>query len=196
MKITFGIRTNLRSPHKLVMGIYSILSQNIPVDSFEILITGKTNPSMLEGKLAQQIRLLPDPEAADKGLLGRMYNTLAAQAQFDNICLLDDDILLLDGWYVKLVESLKNQSFEVVSFPIKNTDGSRFWDWAAWRPEWEAPALLPYHQTSPDQYVTGGVVLLKRRVWETVPWSNSLGFYQGEDADWSHRTWAAGFKLV
>jgi hypothetical protein len=139
--------------------------------------------------------LLPVPEAAAKGLLGRMYNTLAAQAQFENICLMDDDIILTDGWYAKLVESLKNRSFDVVSFPIKNTDGSRFWDWVAWQPGWEAPALLPYNQTSPDQYVTGGMVLLRRAVWEVVKWSDSLGFYQQEDHDWSRRVWAAGFRL-
>ena len=195
MKITFGIRTNLQRPHKLAMGIHSILSQGIPADRFEILITGKTDSPLLAGEFAQTIRLLPDSEAAEKGLLGRMYNTLAATAKFENICLLDDDILLLDGWYAKLVEHLGNQQFDVVSFPIKNTDGSRFWDWVAWRPGWEAPALLRYNQTSTDQYVTGGMVLIKRGVWEIVKWSNSLGFYQSEDADWSHRAWAAGFRL-
>lgn len=178
------------------MGIHSILSQGIPADSFEVLITGKTDSPLLRSKFAQPVLFLPDSEAAEKGLLGRMYNTLAAHARFENICLLDDDIILLDGWYVKLVEFLKNQSFDVVAFPIKNTDGSRFWDWAAWQPGWEAPALLPYNQTSPDQYVTGGMVLVKRSVWETVKWSDSLGFYQGEDSDWSHRAWVAGFKLA
>ena len=196
MNISFGIRTNLQKPHKLAMGIHSILSQGIPTECFEILITGKTDSSLLRDEFAQKIRLLPDSEAAEKGLLGRMYNTLAANAQFENICLLDDDILLLDGWYAKLVEHLKNHNFDVVSFPIKNTDGSRFWDWVAWRSGWEAPTLLRYNQTSPDQYVTGGVVLVKRAVWDTVKWSESLGFYQGEDSEWSHRAWSAGFKLA
>ena len=70
MKITFGIRTNSQRPHKLAMGIHSILSQGIPADSFEVLITGKTDSPLLRSKFAQPVLFLPDSEAAEKGLAG------------------------------------------------------------------------------------------------------------------------------
>jgi GT2 family glycosyltransferase len=194
MKISFGIKTDMQEEFKLLITLSSIFAQNINEGDFEVIVTGNTDFRHLDPSMRELIRLIPDKESAGKGLLAKMMNTLAQNARGEYVCLLDDDIILLDGWYSVVQERLEREDFDVLAFPIKNTDGSRFYDWSD-NPDGSRVCLIPYNQKSNSQYVTGGFVLFKRAVWEQVKWDNFLRFYEGEDLDWSRRVLASDFTI-
>lgn len=196
MKISFGIKTNLRNETKTLITILSICEQKIPLSDYEILITGRTEFKYLTNMGLENIRLLPDKSSADNGKLGLMMNTLVANAKNDIICLMDDDFILLDGWYDTLVMWIKNTgNFDVLSFPVKNTDGTRALDNTSYRYNLKRSFLLRAHETSPNVYVPGGFVCFRKAVWESVKWDSNKGFYQAEDLDWSERVKANGFAI-
>lgn len=191
MKISFGIKTHLKSEYKTLLAIHSILAQKID-DDFEILVTGNTNFTVMSDIIRSQVTLLPDEEAARNGRLAKMMNTLAAHARYDNVCLMDDDIMLLDGWYEKLeLYAECHPDFQVLTFPIKNTNGSRFWDWGIWEEQEKHSRhqLLAYNESSNSVYVTGGMSCFRKSVWQDVQWDETKGLYEFEDVDWSRRLW-------
>jgi GT2 family glycosyltransferase len=198
MKISFGIKTNLRNEIKTLITVLSIRAQGIPLTDYEIMITGRTDFKYLGGLAQENLRLFPDPASADSGKLGLMMNTLAANARFDTVCLMDDDFILLDGWYDALLTWLHEvTAFDVLSFPIKNTDGSRSFDHCYCR-NWPGtgPRLLRKNVSSPHVFIAGGFTLFKKTIWDRVQWDNQKGFYQAEDFDWSIRVKAAGFAIT
>jgi len=195
LSISFGIKTNRKKEWKLAAVVASQLAQGIDPERCEILITGDTDFSVIDGSLGARVRLLPDPESAANGRLAKMMNTLAGAAKHPWICLCDDDIILTDGWYEKVCHFIAaHPEVDVCTFPIRNTDGSRFWDWAV---------HVDGHSTliDPDRadqrvYITGGMVLMRSQVWQAQQWNESLGFYQGEDVEWSRRVVAADFTVA
>jgi hypothetical protein len=203
VSISFGIKTNRKKEWKLISVIASILAQNVDPAKSEILITGDTDFSFLGSEMAARVRCIPDQAAAANGRLAKMMNTLAREAQHPWICLCDDDILFCDGWYDKVCTYLAEHqdAVDVLSFPIRNVDGSRFWDWAidtgAPQPPFgQASYLIDPRTADPRIYITGGFVLMRREVWLAHQWDEARGFYQGEDSDWSHRVVGAGVRVA
>jgi hypothetical protein len=195
LSISFGIKTNRKKEWKLAAVIASILAQGIEAAQREILVTGDTDFSVIDGEMAKQIRLLPDLDAAANGKLAKMMNTLAGAAIHPWICLCDDDIIFTDGWYEKVCRFIAaHPEVDVCTFPIRNTDGSRFWDWAV-HVDGQSVLIDP-NVADQRLYVTGGMVLMRREVWQKVQWNADLGFYQGEDVDWSRRMIAADFTVA
>lgn len=197
VKISFGIKTNRKNEFKTIAVIFSILSQNINSENFEILITGDTDFKYIPETIfkSYKIRLIKDLESANNGKLATMLNTIVREARYDYVCSCDDDIIFTDGWYQKLCIFLKNNpSSKIISFPIKNTDGSRFWDWA-YNDSQSGSQLANLGEKSNQVYVTGGMVVLHKQVWQTVKWDDSKGFYQKEDVDWSERVRKAGYTI-
>ncbi|CAD5962153.1 UDP-N-acetylglucosamine--peptide N-acetylglucosaminyltransferase [Planktothrix tepida] len=197
VKISFGIKTNRKNEFKTIAVIFSILSQNINSENFEILITGDTDFKYIPETIfkSYKIRLIKDIESANNGKLATMLNTIVREARYDYVCSCDDDIIFTDGWYQKLCIFLKNNpSSKIISFPIKNTDGSRFWDWA-YNDSQSGSQLANLGEKSNQVYVTGGMVVLHKQVWQTVKWDDSKGFYQKEDVDWSERVRKAGYTI-
>jgi GT2 family glycosyltransferase len=193
--ISFGIKTNLKNEAKLLVTLASVMAQEIPTDKKEILLTGNVGFQNLPAEWRNRVRLIPDAESAAQGKLGRMMNTLVANARFENVCLLDDDIILLDGWYRKVVANLlEKDGYDALAFPIRNTDGSRFFDWV--QSIKGSSLFMNYAQTSEKQYITGGMLMLRKSVGETVRWDDEKGFYQGEDVDWSWRARSHGFAFA
>lgn len=195
--ISFGIKTNLKSEPKLLLTICSILAQKMPENHFEILITGNCTFKHNLKSLSKNIRLIPDKISADQGKLAQMMNTLCHKAHFENIVLMDDDIVLTDGW----IDSLKNfledkrQDWDALAFPIRNTDGTRFWDWAIHHHISGQSHLIPTDIKDPDIYISGGMAAVKKKVWDKIRWNSELGFYEGEDVDWSKRLIKAGYRI-
>jgi Tfp pilus assembly protein PilF len=197
VKISFGIKTNRKNEFKTIALIFSILSQNINSENFEILITGDTDFNYIPETIfkSYKITLIKDLESANNARLATMLNTIVREAKYDYVCSCDDDIIFTDGWYKKLCIFLKNNpSAKIISFPIKNTDGSRFWDWA-YNDSQSGSQLANLGEKSNQVYVTGGMVVLHKQVWQEVKWDESRGFYQKEDVDWSERARKAGYTI-
>jgi uncharacterized Rossmann fold enzyme len=195
--ITFGIKTNRKNELKTIAVIFSILSQNIAPDKFEIIVTGDTKFRFIPKIVSEnyQIRLIEDLDAANNGKLATMMNTILREAAYTYVCSCDDDIIFTDGWYKKLCDFfVQNPQAKVISFPIKNTDGSRFWDWAC-NDEKLGSILANLGENGEKTYVTGGMVVLHKEVWRKVKWDESKGFYEKEDVDWSQRIRQEGYNI-
>ena len=80
LSISFGIKTNRKKEWKLAAVIASLLAQGIDPGRREILVTGDTDFSVIDGEMARQIRPLPDLDSAANGRLPRMMNALAGAA--------------------------------------------------------------------------------------------------------------------
>lgn len=196
LSISFGIKTNRKKEWKLAAVIASMLAQGVEPGRREILVTGDTDFSVIDGEMAKQIRLLPDPDSAANGRLSKMMNNLAAAASHPWICLCDDDIIFTDGWYEKVCRFIAaHPEVDVCSFPIRNTDGSRFWDWAI-HIDGDGSHLIDPGGADQRVYITGGMVLMKRKVWEAQRWDEERGFYQFEDVEWSRRVIADDFTVA
>lgn len=193
--ISWCIRTNRKKEWKLISVIGSILAQAVEPENFEILICGDTDFTCLDGEMAKHVRLLPDAESAHGGRTSVMMNRMAREAKHSWICFTDDDIFFCDGWYDRVCQFLADQPIvNLCSFPLRNIDGSRFWDWAIHTGG--KSYLIDPRIPDPRLYITGGLVLIRRDVWEANPWDEKRGFYEGEDTEWSQRVIASGANVA
>ncbi|MBI4966310.1 MAG: hypothetical protein HY913_23730 [Desulfomonile tiedjei] len=185
---SFGIITNGQRNDKLVKLIRSIRVQNIPHDSYEVLVAGCVDEiASMEG-----IRTFAMQDAASEGRLGAMRNVLARAASFNKFVSLDDDFLLHPNW-ADAVEEVKGD-FDVATSIIVNPDLSRYCDWVNIIENYTF--LRAYHETFDKcQYVTGGYGIYKDFIFLEHSWNDNLGFYQGEDVSFSRRLFDAGFQL-
>ena len=182
---------------KTLVTILSICQQKMPVSDYEILITGRTEFKHLTGLGIENIRLIPDQVSANTGKLGAMMNTLAQNAKFDTVCLMDDDMILLDGWYEALIAWVnKTGTFDILSFAVRNTDGTRGYDNARRKYGPGTVWLMKPEAQDPDVFVVGNFACFRKAVWETVRWDPTKGFYQDEDLDWSIRCKEKGFFIT
>jgi len=185
MGITFGIITNGARPEKLWRQVQSIHDLNVP--EYEILIAGQLpdNPIRFDYEYLPTI-------AAKLGQLGRMRNLICEHAKYDTICITDDDILFKDDFYIGLQRYGNN--YDILCTKLLNPDGSRNWDWVT-KGGKRGHVLLEYWEDDPKVYCTGGRIILKKHVWNTVKWDDTKGFNQEEDVDFSHRATKAGFTI-
>jgi cellulose synthase/poly-beta-1,6-N-acetylglucosamine synthase-like glycosyltransferase len=187
---SFGIITDGKEPDKLAALIESIHAQRIPV--YEILLAGEL-PSRIPTALDLiGVRLAQMKDAAQNGMLGVLRNAVCQLADYNHLVVLDDDMRLHPGWYIGMLQY--GAEWDVLSCVIHNPDGSRFWDWKTHRDG--ENKLLDYTMTSTDISLTGGLTIMKARVFDHVQWPTDLGFYQGEDVEFSSRLKAAGMRIA
>lgn len=183
-RISFCIIADGKEPDKLAAEVASIRALEIP--DFEMLIAGEPPP--MPG-----CELLLMPEDARAGRLGAMRNALCKASIGNVLVVADDDMLFHEDFYRGLLEY--GDGFDVLNCRILNPDGTRFWDWAA-NGGPRGHSLMDYGEVDPWVYITGGLCIMRREVFEKVQWDGTLGFYQGEDIDFSERVKVAGFKIA
>ncbi len=182
---SFCIITNGKRPEKLRRQIESIRALNVP--GSEILVGGDI-PRGFEDVTAVRLEA-----AARDGRLGAMRNALARRARHDHLILSDDDFVFAPDFLRGLQQF--GEDYEVMAVAIRNPDGTRFWDWAT-AGGLRGQVLLDPDEVDLDVYVTGGFCVLKAAVLDRVCWDPNLGFYQGEDVDFSRRLHGAGLGLA
>lgn len=183
MGVSFCIITNGERPKKLEILLSSIAALYIP--NVEIIICGYlSNPPL-------NVQYVEDKYSADNALLGRMRNSACRVATQDVIVVADDDVIFHPMFYKNLCDS--DLKFDVICSRFLNPDGSRYWDWSISNNI--EHRLLPYAQRHPDIYITGGRCILKRYVFDRVQWDEELGFYKGEDVEFSLRVKSCGFSI-
>jgi GT2 family glycosyltransferase len=178
------IITNGKRPAHLERLMASIHAQRFP--AYEIIIVG----ALPVGWKSDGYTFIASGGAA-AGRLGLLRNTAADAARYDHLIVLDDDLRLHADFYSGLLAF--GEDYDLLSCRILNPDGTRFWDWKAHHGhDW----LLDYGETSPYVSLTGGFVVMKRDAFELVRWSDTLGFYQAEDVDFSERARRAGLRIA
>ena len=200
MDISFVVVTNGQRKNKTDLLIKSIEYQKIP--NYEIIVCGKYE----KGKNYQ---LIKDSLSASEGLLGSMRNQGSERSKYENITILDDDMLLSLDWY----ENLKKygNEFDLLTSKVKLPDGTRFWDHTCFRSPKYGHIILEDSENDDFLYTSGGQAwVMKKYVFDKVKWSKeystgeratmkNLSDYrhgkQNEDTDFSERCRDAGFKI-
>lgn len=181
---SFCIITHGKRPEKLLRQVASIRALHLP--EYEILVAGKV------ADVPEGVRRLDLALTAASGRTGKLRNAAVRQARFDHVVVTDDDMRFDPGFG----EGLKRfgEGYEAMAVRMLNPDGSRFWDWATVGGS-RGGVLLDYWDGDPNVYITGGCCVLKAEVLDRVGWDDLLGYYQGEDVDFSRRLQAAGVVL-
>jgi len=182
ISISFCIISNGRKKGKLRKLIHSIRALKIP--EFEIIICGQLEV------LPDGVKYIKDIVSAKNGLLGKMRNQTCLAANYGLLVVIDDDISFDKDFYTEL---LKTPSFDVLSTKLLNPDGSRHWDWAILNND--EHRLIPYDELHEDVYISGARCILQKSVFMQVQWDEELGFYEGEDVDFSYKLKTAGYKI-
>jgi len=184
MSHSFCIITNGKRPELLRMVIRSIQAQ--PVATYEIIISGAYHAEPGVVYVAAE-------DAAAEGRLGEMRNRAVALAQYENIVLLDDDILLSPGWYAAFMAYSK--PFDILTSQIRLPDGGRYFDHVTTGGP-KGQAFLDEDEDDDFVYMTGGGGwVMKSHVSRSVSWNPDKFFYQEEDVDFSRRCQAQGYKI-
>lgn len=182
--VSFCIITDGRRPALLRETIASI--QRLAIPSSEILVSGEP-PADLAG-----VTCLDATDAARTGRLGAMRNRACRAARFDRVVVCDDD-MFFHADFPAALDALDQT--DVLCVRLLNPDGTRYWDWATHGGP-RGHVLLDYTEQDPFVYVTGGLAIMHAHVHDRVPWHDDIGFYAGEDLDWSARLRAAGMRIA
>ncbi|MCB9496116.1 MAG: asparagine synthase (glutamine-hydrolyzing) [Fibrobacteria bacterium] len=182
---SFCLITNGERIAKLRRVLESIRSQH--GFEVEILVAGILPPLFDDPGISFQSL----PDAAKNGRLGEMRNAMVERARGDVVVVCDDDIVFDDDFCRNV--AAKGADFDILCARIRNLDGSRFWDWAINGED--RHRLLPYGETHPDIYVTGGLCVARPHVFSRCRWNQALGFYQSEDLDFTAKLKSAGMRI-
>lgn len=185
LSISFCIITNGKRSDLVKLVIKSIHAQNIP--HYEIIVVGRyhTEP---------EIVYLPAEAVADAGKLGLMRNIAVSKTKYNNITMLDDDIILSPDWYKAFKEY--GNAFDILTSQIRLPDGGRYWDHVTYGGP-RGHIILDEFENDDYIYMTGGGGwVMKKHVASSVAWDEKRAFYEGEDLDFARRCLAKGFKIA
>jgi GT2 family glycosyltransferase len=184
MSHSFCIITNGKRPELLRTVITSIHAQRIA--EYEIIVAGIYDAEPGTIYVAAE-------DAAAGGRLGEMRNMAVARARFENIVLLDDDIILAPDWHAAFLSYAR--PFDILTSQIRLPDGGRYYDHATTGGP-KGLAFLDVNEDDDYVYMTGGGGwIMKNYVAGSVAWDPARLFYQEEDVDFSRRCQAQGFKI-
>ncbi|MDH3251713.1 MAG: glycosyltransferase, partial [Ignavibacteria bacterium] len=183
--LSFCIITAGKREQLLQTVIASIHAQGIP--QYEIIVAGCFHE-------APGIIYVAAQGEAESGRLGAMRNAALAQAQYENVVILDDDIVPSPDWYEGLRQY--GDRFEILTSQVRLPDGSRYWDHASFGGPRGQVILNPEEEDEFLYMTGGGGWLVKRRVWQALRWDDGLGFYKGEDVDFAARCREQGYRIT
>ena len=116
LKITFGIITTENTQSYLNDIIGSIRSQNIPDDSYEIIIVG--NCDIFN---QHDVRVIGFDESQKNMWITKKKNIITSEARYENIVYMHDYLSLASDWYNKFLEF--GTEWDICMNAIKNPDG-------------------------------------------------------------------------
>lgn len=200
MNFTFGIITLGNSDNFINEIIESIFKNNIP--NFEIIIVGNT-------KIAQtdKIQIIDFNENIKAGWITRKKNIIVQQANYENVVLLHDYIILGENWYEGFLQF--GNEFDLCVTKIKTKNGNRFRDYTLFPhhvdylnidyspgcdidPYFDNNCLLPYDfinniSTNKYMYVSGSYYVIKKHIATKHLLDENLVWGRGEDVEYSKR---------
>tara|TARA_R110002020_G_scaffold354675_3_gene567417 strand:- start:2515 stop:3468 length:954 start_codon:yes stop_codon:yes gene_type:complete len=201
MDITFVIITGGHKPEHVKRLLASIKKQDIK--NFESIIVGDVK-DFTELK-SSTIKTIQATEAAQKGELGVMRNLACSEAKYDNIVILDDDLLLTKTWYKNLLKF--NKKYDILTCQIRVPDGGRYWDHACYQSPKNGHITLEANDEDDHLYMSGGCSwLMKKYVFDKIQYdsseiynmSNLKDYAEGkhnEDTYFAKRCRDSGFKI-
>jgi len=189
-KWSFGMVTNGVRKDFIKKSIESIRSLKIP--EYEIIVCGKY-PFPIEN----DIIYIPFTKRDDRGWITKKKNLIANEARFKNLCIFHDRIVFSKKWY-KAMRHYGNV-FEVLTCRQLLKNGTRVGDWVHSRKPYGTRAYqltieqLDYKDWTENVYIGGMFTIIKKHVWEKIPWNETLYWHEAEDIELSVRLVNAGY---
>jgi hypothetical protein len=182
IKITFGIITTRYTCGNIQRIIDSIYNQNMPKESYEIIIIGECDV-----KENDNIKVVPFDESQKSMWITRKKNIITNLANNDIIVYMHDYLSLSDDWYNKFLEF--GIDWDICMNVIKNPDGSRILDWMGLPDDRiYGNVVLPYEYVgSSGMYVPGYFWIAKKQLMLEYPLNDDFSWGEGEDIEWSKR---------
>jgi len=184
MSLSFCIITGGKRPDLIRTVITSIRAQKIP--AYEIIVAGKHHAE-------PGIVYVEAEEAAAHGRLSEMRNKAVALTRYENIVILDDDIILSPDWYLAFLSFEK--TFDILTSQVRVPDGSRYCDHVTIGGP-KGNIILREDEDDDFVYMTGGGGwVMKDYVARGVKWDENRVVNEAEDVDFSRRCQAEGFRI-
>jgi len=208
--VTFGICVGDNPTYltKVVESIENI--RDLTANNYEIIFMGEEGVEWYSHNF-DAVKAVCKWSSVDLGLCAKK-NWIAKAAKFDNVCIIHDYYQFQPNWY-EAMRNYPNPAWELMLCPVKTLEGHRSADWLVSpmimddmlekRPDMAANLMaiaphengpkyvsgLPYDVTNMShiQYVSGGYVLAKKKVFMEVPMNNKLDWGDAEDVEWSNR---------
>jgi tetratricopeptide (TPR) repeat protein len=183
--VAFCIIGQSRSEGIIRRAIASILRQRIP--RYEIIVYGELPET-------HNIRVLPSNSLREIGALNRIRNLLCTNATEDFVVLMTDNIEFRDGWY----EAIKEADYlDIIGSRLVTDKGIRAVDWAyeVQLGSMRLPNPLDYDEWTTKAYVSGNLILLRKRAWERIKFNERLSNGDRDDVDFCLRATRAGFRV-
>ena len=192
MQFTFGITTTGDVDDRINQIIDSIELNNIPEDSYEIIIAGSSKVNRKNTIILNQI--------FEPGYITKKKNAIAEHAKYNNVVLSHDYISFNHDWYQNMV--IFGENWDVCMNRILNTDGKRFRDWfrvSDGNPEdiltkhhsqvHFSLSFVNYNDNSyvNNTYVGGTYFIVKKDFILNYPLDNNRRWGEGEDVEWGYR---------
>jgi len=202
MKFTFSIITSNNSiDFHIEKIIDSIFINNIPKDSYEIIVIGGDGKWYDSNKHDSNVKWISLDESTNENWYVKKKNLIADYALFENIVYSHDYFLYSSNWYDGFLRF--GEDWDLCMTIVKNKDGSRFRDWCVYDdPKLNWPyghepinfddthrIMLPAYKYKKNKYmyISGGYWLAKKHVMLQEPINIDLKWGQSEDIEWSMR---------
>lgn len=183
-KWSFGIITNGKNEEQVDQLVNSIVAQNIP--HFEIIICGDYQPKHSSVKILSDVEIISDIRAP----ITRKKNKIVSQAKFENLFILHDRYSLPLSWFKKMKEY--GNFFELLIVPNIGPSGKRVNDYIQFTgfPDEivrfkTISNSLRYNQWNNRLYSQGGILIIKKTLYNEVCLDNRLFWGELEDVQFS-----------
>lgn len=157
-------------------------------ESREVILAGAV-PEM--GSHGAEVLDLAD--LAAQGKVCSLRNAALRRANGDLVIHCDDDVLFTPGYW-RAVSSVLEEDWDILCTRLLNPNGSRYWDWAAYRPG-NGQTLVPYEIVDPHTFATGGHGIYRREVFDSVAWDESMNHGDCEEHDLAAQAREKGIRF-
>lgn len=193
---SFGIVSDGQRKEKVYNIIEQIRSFEIPL--YEILICGPSEGWVV----GDHVRILDDSKLySDMRIpISRKKNHIINEAKYNNLILMHDRISFDSAWYIKMKEYGNFYDCLCTKIVMEGTESDRMSDWlilntfhnSLWERIKPKNIILPYDEWSPEIFVSGGFMQIKKHLIKEIMLNPSLFWGEKEDVDLSQRLYQAG----
>jgi hypothetical protein len=187
---SFGIVTRGTTDNLVDEIIDTIKMQKIP--NYEIIVCGK-----YAGKYKDEVVYIYFMQKDEKGWTTKKKNLICEAAKYENLLVMHDRIKLHKDWFSGMKKYGNN--FDILSMKTLK-EGARTYDWLTLkypmedrRSQWFLGGHLEYSDWDKWIYIDGGVIILKKYVWQKVKWDETRYWCEAEDSKLSHDQTRYGF---
>lgn len=191
-KWSFGIITNGKNQKQLDQLINSIVAQNIP--EFEIIVCGEYQSKHPSVKLLSDVEIISDIRAP----ITLKKNKIVNDAKFENLFILHDRYSLPFNWFKRMKDY--GNYFELLIIPNIGPSGKRVNDYIKFKgfPDEIAhfksvSSSMQYYKWSNQLYSQGGILIIKKTIYNQVALDNRLFWGELEDVQFSKIIQLKGF---